>query len=341
MKKTLYGALALGIFLSGCNQIQPTPITWENLIYKPQLEACTEIDSKFLKSYSYMQIIKELAARESTNITFTPTSDDIFIENKTFFDWNEALFWLDEQKDYSVKVYGYATKDEIKTIEIKKITPDFFDMFCETKIIKTIDGTIAPLIGELKITDDDIFESMQKFTSSYDFSNRYLTLQRFLNDFYYWHLEKEDRYIYFDYDKKRRTLYVSSSAKQVYMTPYKMRVFRNYLDVNDIYYINSQNRDKLYIRDNFLLWKKSQDYLATLNKHQNNIYGVKTDNGYYEISDAKYPAEPLAIEFLTWTPYGEREYNVYYGTESRKIITKDRDFVFFSSTNKKFIVRTY
>ncbi len=346
MKKTisLLSVAASVILLTACNS-QPKPdmsVKWETLEYKPQLEACSDIDKKYLKSYSFMQLLEELGEREGLNFIFTPSSEDVFVQNISFRSWSDALFWLDQQKEYNVKVYGYASKNVVKTVEIKKITPSFFDMQNDSQITKTKNGLVRSKIGRIKISSDEIADSLIDFTDDYDFSNKYLTTERFLNDFYYAHQDSSKTPLFFKYDKKSKSIILTSQPEQVFMTPYKMRIFKNFLDVNSITYIESKDKKRLVIDDNYLLWKKSQDYLKQINKYSNNVYGVKTDEGYYEIADGKYPATPLAIELITWTPYGEREYNVYYGNESRKIVTSDRDFVFFTKdTHKKFTVRTY
>ena len=344
-KSILFSLAAIAVLFNGCAETKkPTPVKWEtlNYVYKPQLEACSNIEDKYLKSYSFMQVLTELGEKEGVRFTFTPSSVDVFVENVSFQSWSDALFWLDKKQDYSVNIYGYAQKNIVKTIDISKITPSFFSMVCESKIKKDANTGARPLIGSLKIADDKIREASQEFSNHVKFSDKYLTLERYLNDFYYFFKQTRGKNIYYDYDAKSKTVILSSSPHHIVMTPYKMAVYKNYLSAVKIDYDNHESNKAISINDNFLLWKKAMKYLSSVNKYNDNIYGVKTDEGYYEIADGKYPAYPLAVELITWTPTGEREYNVYYNGESRKVITKERNFVFFTKdSHKKFIVRTF
>lgn len=344
IKKIIQVGIVAGvIILSGCAKKAPEPkkVLWETMEYKPKLEACSDIDKKYLKSYSFMQLVSELGSKEGVEFTFTPNSDDLFIDELAFRSWSDALFWLDQQKQYKVQVFGYATKNVIKTIEISKISPNFFEMVAESKIKRNSNGLVYSEVGRLR-PSDEVIAYLQSFIDSYNMKNKYLTVERFFNDFYYYFLDATGKALFFEYEPKSKSLIISTTPKTTYLTPYKMRIFTNYLNANNIAYSESDSHDQVFIDDNFLLWKKAQIYLASLKRYKNHIYGIKTDEGYYEIADSTYPAKPLAVELITWTPYGEREYNIYYNGKSHKVITKERDFSFFSQdTHKKFTIRTY
>jgi len=332
----------IAMMIGGCNATAPKPIkhNWESLSYKPQMESCSDIDKKFLKSYSFMQILQELAERDNMRFSFTPSSQDLRVEKISFLTWEDALFWLEQQNGYSVRIDGYASSQKIKTIDIKKIAPSPFELIVDAKAGLDKNDNFSIDYGRVS-TDKEVAGHLKNFAEDYKFEYS-STLSKFLNDFYYYYLDEENRDIFFNFDEKSKTLQVKSYPSYIAMTPYKMRIFKNYLDTNNIFFVEVEKDRAIYIKDNFILWKKAMLYLVELNKYHNQVYGVKTPDGYYEISDGKYPATPLAIELITWTPYGEREYNVYYDKKSRKIITKDRNFVFFSEdTNRKFIIRTY